>query len=365
MVTPPFAKSLAGAKPGAGDKPMIAELNDRSREIFRMIVDAYVETGEPVGSRTLSRRGGLDLSPATIRNVMADLEEQGLLFAPHTSAGRLPTDAGLRLFVNGLLELGGVSEDERLNIEARCAAAGKSLPQALEEATSTLAGLSRCAGLVISPKTERPLKHIEFVALPPGRALVVMVTEDGQVENRIIETPAGTLPASMIQASNYLNARLIGRTLEESRDAVLAEIDQRRGEIDGLTAKLIAAGLASWSGSAHDSALIVKGQAKLLEDVTALGDLERLRALFDMLDTKEAMVRLLDAARVAPGVHIYIGSDNPLFGVAGCSMVVAPYKNSREQVVGAIGVIGPTRINYARIIPLVDYTSKVIGRILS
>jgi len=346
-------------------RPLITELNDRSREIFRLIVDAYVETGEPVGSRTLARKGGLDLSPATIRNVMADLEEQGLLYAPHTSAGRLPTDAGLKLFVNGLLELGGLPEDERRNIEGRCAAAGKSLSQALEEATSALAGLSRCAGLVISPKIERPLRHIEFVPLTPGRALVVMVTEDGVVENRIIDTPPGTLPASMVAAGNYLNARLVGRTVEEARAAVLTEIAAWRGEIDELTAKLVTAGLASWAGgSENNSALIVKGQAKLLDDVTALGDLERLRALFDMLETKEAMVRLLDATRSGEGVHIYIGADNPLFGVAGCSMIVAPYSNSREQVVGAIGVIGPTRINYARIIPMVDYTAKVIGRIL-
>jgi heat-inducible transcriptional repressor len=351
------------ARTGAGrHHPATGALDERSREIFRMIVDSFVETGEPVGSRTLARRKGFDISPATIRNVMADLEAQGLLFAPHTSAGRLPTDAGLRLFVNGLLEIGGLAEDERRAIEARCTAAGKSLPQALEEATSMLAGLSRCAGLVVSPKTERPLKHIEFVSLAPGRALVVMVTEDGLVENRIIETPPGTLPSAMTAAGNYLNARLVGRTLEESRDAVLAEIEARRGEIDQLTGKLIAAGLASWSGSAHESALIVKGQAALLEDITALADLERLRALFGILETKEVMVRLLDATRLGEGVHIYIGADSPLFGVTGCSMIVAPFANSREHVVGAIGVIGPTRINYARIIPMVDYTAKAIGR---
>jgi heat-inducible transcriptional repressor len=343
---------------------MITELNERSREIFRMVVDAYVETGEPVGSRTLSRRGGLEISPATIRNVMADLEEAGLLFAPHTSAGRLPTEAGLRLFVSGLLEVGGLSEDERRNIDGRCAAAGKSLPQALEEAIVALSGLSRCAGLVVAPKTERPLKHIEFVPLSPGRALVVLVTEDGLVENRLIEVPIGTPPSTLVSASNYLNARLIGHTVDQVKTAVLAELESRRAELDEITSKLVAAGLASWAGGDEGGALIVKGQANLLDDVTALTDLERLRALFDMLETKEAMVRLLDATREGEGVQIYIGADNPLFGVAGCSMIVAPYSNSREQVVGAIGVIGPTRINYARIIPLVDYTAKVIGRLL-
>ncbi|HKT17220.1 MAG TPA: heat-inducible transcriptional repressor HrcA [Stellaceae bacterium] len=345
-------------------KPTISELNERSREIFRMIVDAYVETGEPVGSRTLARRGRLDLSPASIRNVMADLEEAGLLFAPHTSAGRLPTEAGLRLFVSGLLELGGLGEAERQSIEAMCAAAGKSLSQALVEATSALSGLSRCASIVIAPKMERPLKHIEFVPLSPGRALVVLVTEDGLVENRLIAVPLGTPPSTLQAASNYLNSRLLGRTVEEARTAVLDEIEIRRAQLDELTEKLVQAGFASWAGGSERNALIVRGQANLLEDVTALADLERLRKLFDMLETNEAMVRLLDATREGEGVQIYIGSDNPLFGVAGCSLVVAPYMNRREQVVGAIGVVGPTRINYARIIPLVDYTAKVIGRML-
>ena len=344
-------------------KSMMTELNDRSREIFRMIVDAYVETGEPVGSRTLARLGRLDLSPASIRNVMADLEEAGLLFAPHTSAGRLPTEAGLRLFVSGLLELGGLSDSERQSIDGRCSAAGKSLSQALEEASVMLSGLSRCASLVVAPKTERPLKHIEIVPLAAGRALVVMVTEDGLVENRLIEVSLGTPPSSLQAAGNYLNSRLRGRTVEEAKAAILSEVEQRRTQLDELTTKLVEAGLASWGGGDRSS-LIVKGQANLLEDISALTDLERLRALFDALETKETMVRLLDATREGEGVQIYIGADNPLFGMAGCSMVVAPYTNSREQVVGAIGVVGPTRINYARIIPMVDYTAKVIGRML-
>ena len=346
-------------------RPIVTELNERSREIFRLIVDAYVETGEPVGSRTLSRRGHLELSPATIRNVMADLEDAGLLFAPHTSAGRLPTEAGLRFFVNGLLELGGLSEEERRSIDGRLVAANKSLAQALEEASAALSGLSRCAGLVVAPKTERrALRHIEFVPLSPERALVVMVTEDGLVENRLIEVPLGTPPSTLVAAGNYLNARLVGRTVDQAKQAILTEIEGRRAQLDELTAKLVEAGLASWGGAGEGAALIVKGQAMLLNDVTALADLERLRTLFDMLETREAMVRLLDATREGEGVQIYIGADNPLFGVAGCSMIVAPYSNSREQIVGAIGVIGPTRLNYARIIPLVDYTAKVIGRLL-
>jgi heat-inducible transcriptional repressor len=342
----------------------ISELNERSREIFRLIVDGYVATGEPIGSRTLSRLLGQNLSPATIRNVMADLEESGLLYAPHTSAGRLPTEAGLRLFVHGLLEIGGLAEDERRSIESLCAAHGKSLSQALEEATTALSGLSHCAGLVVVPKHDRPLKHLEFVSLAPGRALVVLVTEDGLVENRVVEVPMGLPPSAMVTASNYLNARLVGRTIDEARAEIEAEIRSNQMQLDELTSKLVETGLASWAGGEAGSALIVRGQANLLGDVTALGDLERLRTLFEMLETRETMLRLLDASRQGEGVQIFIGAENHLFSVAGCSMIIAPYQNSREQIVGAIGVIGPTRINYARIIPMVDYTAKMIGRLI-
>lgn len=343
----------------------LADLNERSREILRHIVDAYMESGEPVGSRTLSRRLAMSLSPATIRNVMADLEEAGLLYAPHTSAGRLPTERGLSLFVGGLLELGGLSKEEREKIDGKCAAAGRSLADVLEDATTMLSGLSRCAGLVVAPKTERRLKHIEFVHLGPGRALVVMVTEDGLVENRIIDVPMGLPPASLIEATNYMSARLVGRTLNEARSGVLAELDQHRAELDALTSKVVEAGLATWAGEKQGGALIIRGQANLLDEVTALSDLERIRALFAALETKEAMVRLLEAADLAQGVQIFIGAQNELFGLAGCSVIIAPYRNSREQIVGAVGVIGPTRINYARIIPMVDYTAQVIGRILA
>src|SRR5215204_3856062 len=245
------------------------ELNERSREIFRLIVDGYVQTGEPIGSRTLSRLLGQHLSPATIRNVMADLEDAGLLYSPHTSAGRLPTEAGLRLFVHGLLEIGNLGEDERHNIEALCAARGKSLSQALEEATAALSGLSHCAGVVVVPKQERPLKHIEFVHLGPGRALVVLVTEDGLVENRVIEVPLGTPPSTLITASNFLNAKLVGRTLDEAKASIATEVDANRTQLDELTTKLVEAGLATWSGDKTGS-LIVRGQSRLLEDVTAV-----------------------------------------------------------------------------------------------
>ncbi|GAB4362260.1 MAG: heat-inducible transcriptional repressor HrcA [Kiloniellaceae bacterium] len=345
----------------------IRGLNDRSREVLKHIVDAYVETGAPVGSRTLSRSLGLGLSPATIRNVMADLEDLGLLFAPHTSAGRLPTDLGLRLFVDGLLEVGNLTQDERKRIESQMAADGRSLAEVLEEASETLSGLSRCAGLVVAPKQNDPLKHIEFVSLGPGRALVVLITVSGVVENRIIDVPAGLPASSLVEASNYLSARLTGRTLEEAHADILKELEQQRAELDALTSRVIERGLASWAGSQGGSkggALILRGQSQLLEDVNALEDLERIRQLFTLLETKDALIRLLDLTGAAEGVQIFIGAENELFGLAGCSMIIAPYSNSQQKVVGAIGVIGPTRIDYARIIPMVDYTAKVIGRLV-
>src|SRR5690348_5925033 len=278
-------------------RPVLSELSDRSREIFRLIVDTYFETGEPVGSRTLSRRLG-QLSPATIRNVMADLEELGLLFAPHTSAGRLPTNLGLRLFVDGLMELGGLTDAERAAIDGQRQATGRSMPEVMEQASTMLSGLSHAAGMVVAPKSERPLKHIEFVHLAPGRALVVLVTEGGMVENRVIDVPVGLPPSTLITASNFLNAKLVGKTLDEAKQVIAAEIEASRAELDGLSKKLIEAGLASWAGDKQGGgALIIRGQSKLLEDVTAMTDLERLRTLFEALETKESLVRLLEATR--------------------------------------------------------------------
>ncbi len=345
----------------------IAGMNDRSREIFRLVVDAYVETGEPIGSRTLSRKLGMDLSAATIRNVMADLEDMGLLFAKHTSAGRLPTDVGLRLYVNGLLEHGNLSKDERSQIKAQCAADGKSMPQLLEEATGMLSGLSQCAGLVVAPKLSEPLKHIEFVSLAPGRALVVLVSDSGSVENRVVNIPLGLPPSALVDASNFLAARMVGRTLEEALQEIQTELKEHQAMLDQLSQKVVELGLATWAEDINGSsngALIVRGQAQLLEDINALEDLERVRHLFSALEKRESLVRLLEMTKTAEGVQIFIGSENELFAQAGCSVVMAPYKNTRQQVVGAIGVIGPTRIDYARIIPMVDYTAKILGRMI-
>ena len=350
------------------DAHSVVALNERSREIFRHIVDAYVETGEPVGSRTIARKLNGFLSPATIRNVMADLEYAGLLFAPHTSAGRLPTEAGLRMFVSGLLQVGGLDAEERKTIDAHCQAAGRSSEDVLALATNTLAGLAQCASMVLAPKVEAPLKHIEFVHLKPGRALVVMVNESGVVENRLIDVPADLPPSALVEAGNFLAAHLTGKTIAEARSDILADLDSRRAQLDELTAKVVKAGLATWGGpsnsGARDAALIVKGQSNLLNNVTGLEDLESIRHLFTVLEAREQMVRVLDLVGRAEGVQIFIGAQNELFGMAGCSMVVAPFQNAREQIVGAIGVIGPTRLNYARIIPMVDYTAKLVGRML-
>ncbi len=342
----------------------IPQLNPRSSQILQQVIDGYLTTGEPVGSRTISRNTDLNLSPATIRNVMADLQDAGLLFSPHTSAGRIPTEAGLRLFVDGLLEVGRLSEDERNEIEVQCAAQGRSMEQTLNEASRVLSGLSNCAGVVVAPKKDAPLRHIEFVSLAPGRALVVLVTEDGGVENRIVEVPLGMPSSAMIDATNFLSARMVGKTIGEAQLQIVAELEVHRRDLDDLTRKLVEAGLATASGEGGGGALIVSGTERLLADVQAVEDLDRLRSLYSALETKESWIGLLDAARDGEGVQIFIGAENELFSVAGCSVVVAPYRNSDQEIVGAVGVIGPTRINYARIIPVVDYTAQVVSRLM-
>jgi heat-inducible transcriptional repressor len=339
-------------------------LDSRSAAVLREIVEQYVETGEPVGSRTLSRRLHIPLSPATIRNVMADLTEAGLLFAPHTSAGRLPTDRGLRLFVDGLLQFGDISPAERETISTALEAKGRSLQDTLGEVSSMLSGLSAAAGLVLAPKTDGAVRHIEFVPLGPGRALVILVGADGQVENRVIEIPPGLPPSSLTHASNYLNAQLSGRSLAELRLAVSAEMLAHRSQLDELSAMVVEAGLATWSGEGRGGSLIIRGQGRLLSDVTQIERISAIQVLFDRLETQETMLKLLELAEQSDGVRIYIGAESGLFGASGVSMVVAPARNEADRIVGAIGVIGPTRINYGRIIPVVDYTARVIGRLL-
>ncbi len=332
--------------------------------MLREIVEQYVETGEPVGSRTLSRRLPGALSAATIRNVMADLTEAGLLFAPHTSAGRLPTELGLRMFVDGLLQFGELAEEEREAISGALTHAGRSLEDTLAEASTLLSGLSAAAGLVLAPKSDGPLRHVEFVPLGPGRALVILVNADGQVENRVIEVPPGVPPVALQRAGNYLNAHLNGRGLAELRAVVAEEMAANRSELDALTAQVVEAGLATWSGEGRGGSLIVRGQARLLADVTQQERLAAIQMLFERLETQETMLRLLELAEQSEGVRIFIGAESGLFGAAGLSMVVAPARNASRRIVGAIGVIGPTRINYGRVIPVVDYTAQLVGKLL-
>jgi heat-inducible transcriptional repressor len=345
----------------------LRQLNERSREIFKRIVETYLATGEPVGSRNLSRALPMTLSPASVRNVMSDLESLGLIYAPHTSAGRLPTQTGLRLFIDGLLEIGDISEEERSQIESRMAGSGRrrAAEEFLAEAGEMLSGLSRCAGVVLVEKQSNTLKQVEFVNLGVGRALAVLVSEDGDVENRIVQLPEGLPLSSLNEATNYLNARIGGLTLQEARGRIEREIEERRVQLDALTARVVTDGLATWSGSGADrQSLIVCGRAHLLEDVRAMEDLERIRLLFEDLDAKKDLIQLLGLAERAEGVRIFIGSENKLFSLSGSALIVSPFEDTEQRIVGVLGVIGPTRLNYARIIPMVDYTARLLGRLV-
>ncbi len=349
--------------PGLG---ALSRLNERSREIFRNIVETYLAHGEPVGSRHLSRILPMSLSAASVRNVMQDLEELGLVYSPHTSAGRLPTELGLRFFVDSLLQIGDLSDQERAQIEAQIGAAlrERTIEEALVEAGSLVSGLSRGAGVVLTTKENNRLKQVEFVRLEPEKALAILVSEDGSVENRILPVPSDLPPSSLIEASNYLNARLRGRTLGQLRAEIEASRGAAQAELDVLTARLVSAGLASWVGPAGAAQnLIVRGQANLLEDVTAMADVERIRLLFDDLETKRDVIDLLARAENGEGVRIFIGSENKLFSLSGSSMVAAPFHDSQRRIVGVLGVIGPTRLNYARVVPMVDYTARVMARL--
>jgi heat-inducible transcriptional repressor len=350
---------------------LAAELGERPREVFRHLVDAFLTSGEPVGSRTLSQRLPVSLSPASIRNVMADLESLGLLASPHTSAGRVPTEKGLRLFVDGLLEIGDLDPGERAAIEGRIAGTGRGVEDVLTQATTMLSGLSRCAGLVVAPKQDSTFKHIEFVPVAPGKTLVVMVGEDGQVENRLIDTPSGLPASALSEATNYLNAQLRGLTLDDARGEIAKQLESERAELDTLTAKIVSEGLATLAEPAdtvkraEEKVLIVRGASHLLDSVEAQTDLDRIRTLFDDIERKNDLVRLLELAKEGDGVRIFIGSENRLFSLSGSSIVAAPYADAKGKIVGVIAVLGPTRLNYARIIPMVDYTAKVVGRLLA
>ncbi len=350
--------------------PPYTGMDDRLKDIFRTIVESYLETGDPVGSRSISRALPISLSPASVRNVMSDLEHLGLIYAPHTSAGRLPTEMGLRFFVDAMLEFGDLSNDERRSIESQMTASPAheaGVDNLLTKASKMLSGLSSGAGLVLTSKQDKRLKHVEFVRLETTKALVVLVDEEDRVENRLIDLPTGLPASALTEASNFLNAHIRGKTLTAAQTEIEAHRHALQAELDELTAKLVEAGLATWAGANTDQpqSLIVRGRSNLLENVTAREDLERIRHLFDDLETKKDLVQLLQLADQGDGVRIYIGSENKLFSLSGSSVIVSPYRDSEQNIVGILGVIGPTRLNYARIVPMVDYTARVLTSMLS
>lgn len=349
-------------------KSAFTELDTRSREIFRAIVDSYFNTGEPLGSRNLSKQLEVSVSPATVRNVMSDLEALGLIYAPHTSAGRLPTDIGLRFFVDSFIEFGDLNTVERREIEDKVevASEGQTMDNILTEASNMLSGLSRSAGIVVTTKSDLKLKHIEFIRLEPKRALVVIVGENGSVENRIISLPPGTTASSLVEASNYINAKIAGLTISEAQLELEKIKNQARGELDILAQKLVDQGIAVWTGgtAADGGQLIISGHSNLLNNLEAMDDIEHVRKLFSELESKDNFLKLLELTEEGEGVRIFIGSENKLFSMSGTSVIVAPYRNNEQRVVGAIGIVGPTRLNYARIVPMVDYTANIISKFI-
>jgi heat-inducible transcriptional repressor len=344
----------------------LEEMNDRSREVFRRVVEGYLENGDPVGSRTLTRDFSEKVSAATIRNVMQDLEYMGLLDSPHVSAGRIPTQAGLRMFVDGLMEVGVPDTTDREKIDATLGRNENDVGGLLDRVGSALSGVTHGASLVLTPKHEAPIKHIEFVSLAADRALVVLVFADGHVENRLFTPPLGQTPSSMREAANFLNSLIEGRTLSDVRGVIQSEILRRRQEIDVLARALVEDGLAVWADEGENSErLIVRGRSNLLESATEASDLDRIRTLFDDLERKRDISEFLELTEGGDGVRIFIGSENKLFSLSGSSLVVSPYMNADRKIIGAVGVIGPTRLNYGRIVPIVDYTAQLVGKMLS
>ncbi|MEM6309232.1 MAG: heat-inducible transcriptional repressor HrcA [Pseudomonadota bacterium] len=344
---------------------ILDEMNDRTREVFRRVVEGYLQSGDPVGSRTLTREFSEKVSAATIRNVMQDLEYLGLLDSPHVSAGRIPTEMGLRMFVDGILEVGMPDTSDKQKIDATLDDDMVDVSSALDRVGSALSGVTQGASLVLAPKQEAPIKHIEFVPLAQDRALVVLVFADGHVENRLFVPPLGQTPSSMREAANFLNALIEGRTLSDVQTAIQSEIDRKKQELDSLARSMVEDGLAAWSeGTAQPERLIVRGRANLLSDEQGQ-ELERVRVLFDDLERKRDIAEFLELAETGDGVRIFIGSENKLFSLSGSSLVVSPYMNADRKVVGAVGVIGPTRLNYGRIVPIVDYTAQLVGKLLS
>ena len=345
---------------------ILTEMNDRSREVFQRVVEGYLQSGEPVGSRTLTRSLSENLSAATVRNVMQDLEYLGLLDSPHVSSGRIPTQMGLRMFVDGLLEVDGLAITDRQRLDGTINKNLKDISATLDKIGSTLSGITQGASLVLSPKQESEIEHVEFVSLAHDRALVVLVFSNGHIENRLFRPPLGQTPSSLKEAANFLNSIMQGRTLSQAKEIIQKEISIRRQELDSLAAELVENGIVFWEAKGErQERLIVRGRANLLESEAEEEELERIRLLFNDLERKQDIAEFLDLTEQSDGVRIFIGSENKLFSLSGSSLVVSPYMNSDKKVIGAVGVIGPTRLNYGRIVPIVDYTAQLVGKLIT
>ena len=345
---------------------ILTEMNDRSREVFQRVVEGYLQSGEPVASRTLTRSLSENLSAATVRNVMQDLEYLGLLDSPHVSSGRIPTQMGLRMFVDGLLEVDGLAITDREKLDGTINENPKDISATLDKIGSALSGITQGASLVLSPKQESEIEHVEFVSLAHDRALVVLVFSNGHVENRLFQPPLGQTPSSLKEAANFLNSIMQGRTLSQAKEIIQKEISIRRQELDSLAAELVENGIVFWEAKGErQERLIVRGRANLLENEAEEEELERIRLLFNDLERKQDIAEFLDLTEQSDGVRIFIGSENKLFSLSGSSLVVSPYMNSDKKVIGAVGVIGPTRLNYGRIVPIVDYTAQLVGKLIT
>jgi heat-inducible transcriptional repressor len=344
-------------------QPPVSELTDRARDIFRAVVDGYVANGAPMGSKTIALASGINLSPASIRGVMQELEELGLLASPHTSAGRIPTERGLRLFVDGMMQALEPSAEERAAIESR-AGGGGPVEEALAATTAALSGLSACAGLVMVPKRELTLRSIGFVALSATQGMAVLVAEDGSVENRVVQLPAGLSSSALVEAGNYMSATLAGLTLAEARARVDRELGEGQAALDAAARTLVERGIAVWSeDGARRPVLIVRGQGRLIDTAVA-ADLDRVRDLLDDLEGKQEIASLLDSASAGDATRIFIGAENNLFALSGSSVIARPFRGPGGRVVGVVGVIGPTRLNYARVVPMVDFTAATLARLM-
>ena len=346
-------------------KNLYLELNERSKKILKSVIETYLETGEPAGSETILKKIGIDLSSSSIRSILANLQKEGLLYAPHVSAGRLPTDKGMRFFVDGLLEFGRLSRDEQENIKNQCQSRGSSFQEVLNEASKAISGLSNCAGIVVAPKFQNNIKHIEFIKLNSNQVMSIIASENGLVENRILNSKNNYNESTLKQASNYLNSNFVGKTIDQIKIIITEEIKNSKNQLDSITTRLVKEGIIEISPNLETPYIFLHGQSSLLEEEVVSKNLDQIRSLFDDIENKSNYLNVIENTSKGQGVQIFIGSQNFLFKHSGLSMVIAPYKNKEQKIIGAIGVVGPVRLNYAKIVPLVDYTSKIVGRILS